>query len=112
MADKLPGYHYRISLVRVIDGDTIEADIDLGFHTRIRTNLRLYGINCPEMNTLQGRLAREQTIQILSLVDELTADTIKADKYGNRWDAIIWLPDGKSLNDTLVERGYAVRKNY
>lgn len=108
----LPQYRYRISVVRVIDGDTIEADIDLGFYARIRTNLRLYGIDCPEMNTPEGKAARQAVIDIVIDGGPLTADTIKADKYGNRWDAVVWLSDGRNLSLELVKSGHAVHKTY
>ena len=44
-------YHYKAQLVRVIDGDTIEADIDLGFKTWTRRKVRLAGIDTPEIRT-------------------------------------------------------------
>lgn len=104
---KLPAYRYRIDVIRVIDGDTIEVDADLGFYTRIRTKLRLYGINCPELSTNAGGKARAFVLKTLVEHDShVTADTIKADKYGNRWDAVVWLGD-KSLNDMLLEAGLA-----
>lgn len=110
---QLPSYRYRIQLVRVIDGDTIVADIDLGFYARIRTNLRLYGINCPEINTPEGKEAKAFTLNSLTWRSPvLTAETIKADKYGNRWDAVVWLGDGTSLNQLLVDKGHAVHKVY
>ncbi len=42
-------YEYRARIVRVIDGDTVEAEVDLGFHISSRMMLRLFGINTPEI---------------------------------------------------------------
>lgn len=108
----LPGYRYLAMVARVIDGDTLSVDIDLGFYTTIRTNLRLYGIDCPEMNTPEGKAAKIYTSMLLT--DPIVfVDTIKADKYGNRWDAIVYRRfDGATLNDLLVNAGHAVRKTY
>ena len=47
--DKL--YNYKAKLVRVVDGDTIDAEIDLGFGVFIKQRIRLYGIDTPESRT-------------------------------------------------------------
>ena len=44
-------YSYKAKLIRVIDGDTIDAMIDLGFDTWVKKRIRLYGINTPETRT-------------------------------------------------------------
>lgn len=50
-----PSYRYRAVIRRVIDGDTVEADVDLGWSTWLhKESIRLLGINAPEMNTHEG----------------------------------------------------------
>ena len=44
-------YTYKAKLIRIVDGDTIDAEIDLGFDTIVRKRIRLYGINTPETKT-------------------------------------------------------------
>ncbi|MHA1940739.1 MAG: thermonuclease family protein [Candidatus Hodarchaeales archaeon] len=44
-------YEYRAKLIRVIDGDTIDAMVDLGFDVWSKKRIRLYGINTPEVRT-------------------------------------------------------------
>lgn len=44
-------YQYRLSDINIIDGDTIDATIDLGFSITLRERIRLYGINTPEVRT-------------------------------------------------------------
>ena len=44
-------YNYNATCIRVIDGDTIDADIDLGFSVKIKKRIRLAGINAPESRT-------------------------------------------------------------
>lgn len=51
-------WQYHASLVRIIDGDTYVFDIDLGFHITIRETVRLYGIDCPEIRTEDGKRAK------------------------------------------------------
>ena len=45
-------YEYKVKVVKVIDGDTIDVDIDLGFNTVLtKRRIRLYGIDTPESRT-------------------------------------------------------------
>ena len=44
-------YTYNIEVLRVIDGDTIDANIDLGFDVKIKKRVRFMGINTPESRT-------------------------------------------------------------
>lgn len=48
-------YIYSIKPIKIIDGDTIDAEIDLGFHTKVKKRIRLYGINTPEIR-LQNKI--------------------------------------------------------
>ena len=41
-------YTYRAKLVKVVDGDTVDLDVDLGFHTTLRIRGRLIGVDTPE----------------------------------------------------------------
>ena len=44
-------YEYHAKVNRVVDGDTIDVTIDLGFHTHIKTRVRMEGMNAPESRT-------------------------------------------------------------
>ena len=48
-ADNL--FHYRSTVTRVVDGDTIDVDLDLGFDIKYHVRIRLVGINTPESRT-------------------------------------------------------------
>ena len=52
-------YHYKAKLVRVIDGDTVDVMIDLGFDVWIKKRLRLYGIDAPETRTRNLELKKK-----------------------------------------------------
>lgn len=112
-------YFYKAIVTSVYDGDTCTVDIDLGLHTWIKgENLRLLRINAPELkgdereNGLKSRdFLREQILN-----KEITIQTFKdeKEKYG-RYLAEIWLEkDGKdtNINDLMVEKGFAVYKEY
>lgn len=80
-------YQYRAEITRVIDGDTVVADIDLGFHTwRRDEHLRLWGIDTPELHG-DTKVAGEKAKEALSarvLNQQLVICTIKdeQEKYG------------------------------
>ncbi len=106
-------YYYRINVFRVIDGDTIEADIDLGFGVWIRDRLRLAGIDTPEMNGPEkelGIVCKRYLTALLGEQEAVYARTYKdkRGKYG-RMLATLFGPDDVNLNDLLVTRGYAKR---
>jgi micrococcal nuclease len=99
-------YLYNAILVRIIDGDTIECDIDLGFQITQRMPVRLAHINAPEHNTPEGKLA---TLYIAGLLThDLVLKTYKPhDKYG-RYLAEVYLPDGTYVNELMISSGNAV----
>ena len=99
---------YPGELVSVYDGDTCTLDLDLGFRTWRRTNVRLYGINCIELKDPGGRAARMHLMELVPFHRLVTVTTIEADKYGDRWLGII-IVDGTSMNEQMVIDGYAAR---
>jgi hypothetical protein len=68
--------------VRVIDGDTVIAKIDLGFRTWIETKLRLRGIDAPEATSARGLKAKLFLEKIIPKASEIVVKTYKDDKYG------------------------------
>ena len=98
------------ALVRDIhDGDTVILDVDLGFKVWIsRMNVRLFGINAPELATPEGESAKAFLNSLLHIGDKVILQSQKdhADKYGGRWLGII-LQGGHSVNDAMVGAGHA-----
>jgi micrococcal nuclease len=111
-------YTYRIKKVNsVIDGDTIDCDIDLGFDISLNQRVRLAGIDTPESRTKDpvekkwGMEAKEFVKNKLSeFKGQLIIKTEKPDsteKYG-RIIGYVYLGDlSVSLNETMVTEGYA-----
>ena len=64
-------YEYKCKLTRVIDGNTIDAEIDLGFNVIVRQRIRLFGIETPQLQTNdpqqkeKGITARTRLIELL-----------------------------------------------
>ncbi|MFD3514897.1 thermonuclease family protein [Streptomyces sp. NPDC058657] len=97
---------YPARLVRVIDADTLDVEIDLGFSIHIRQRVRLQGLNAPERNTADGKAAIDWVLAWFTGRDRFTVETHQQEKYG-RWLATITDPDGMNLNAALLAEGYA-----
>lgn len=110
-----PDYLYVAVPLRVIDGDTIEVAVDLGFKASITTPVRLFGVNAPEKSTASGHIAAQWTQRWLDSHDAwrlgLTIRSVHpgayGDKYG-RWLARVWASSGAELNQELLASGNAV----
>ena len=94
-------YTYKAKLNRVVDGDTVNLTIDLGFRLSYTSNCRLAGINAPELNTDEGKVSKVALMQMLST--EFTIESTGLDKYGRPVVRI------GSINDKMVEGGYATK---
>ena len=107
-------YDYQCTIVRVVDGDTVDVDIDLGFDTwRCGERLRLYGIDTPECRTRDaeekaaGFLAKEFVEDALHVGGIYRLQTKEKGKFG-RYLGTIYLTDDTSINAALVTEHLAV----
>ena len=108
-------FEYKCKLLRVIDGDTVDVDIDLGFGVWLRKQrIRLYGIDTPESRTrdLEEKkygLAAKEFLQKWTGAGELTIKTHKdaKGKFG-RILGELWTFD-TNINEKMIERYHAVR---
>lgn len=103
-----PVYTYRATVRRVIDGDTLVVDIDLGFNLlRTHETLRLNGIDTKEKEL--GSAAKAAVSQLCPFGEPIILTTIKdrKDKYG-RYLAVVTLSDGSDLAKVLIDRDLAV----
>ena len=111
-------FEYNAEIIRVVDGDTLVALIDVGFHTHVKSTLRLYGINTPEKRTrnleekAKGIAASDRVVELLKLCDnKVRLNSHGLGKFGRCLAEIsIKTPAGESinLNRRLVEEGHAV----
>lgn len=110
-------YEYRVAdVVEVIDGDTIDVRIDLGFDISLKKRVRLNGIDTPESRTtnleekkygleakdwLKHKLENAQNIRIKTELPDST------EKYG-RILGVVWVNDDTvSVNEQLFQKGLA-----
>lgn len=102
-----PTFHYAATVGRVVDGDTLDVDIDLGMRIHFKARLRLAHVNCPEKNTPEGVAAKNYVEGLLPPVTVVMVSTAKPDKYG-RALADVQLGDGRDLAHLLIDGGFAV----
>ena len=109
-------HEYKINILRVIDGDTVDVDIDLGFSTWLKKQrIRLYGIDTPESRTsdkvekVYGNAAKDFLVKWTDAGD-LTLKTFKdgKGKFG-RILGEIWFGGTHNINQILVDNHHAVR---
>lgn len=115
-------YNYKAKLDRVVDGDTIDLEIDMGFKITTNQRIRLASIDTPETFRQKhdsdeykaGMVSRNFVVKRLEEnQNEMRIETLKdTGKYG-RYIGVIWLADSEtSLNDELVQKGFAKYVEY
>lgn len=97
-------YEYKAHVNRVVDGDTIDCLVDVGFHTFIKERFRFATINAPEMSTPEGVLVKKKVVELIENKD-IEMKVEEKDVYG-RWLVTIFI-DGMNLNDFMLKNGLA-----
>lgn len=117
-------YTYAASVERVIDGDTLNVEAKIGETTWIRKKLRLRRINTPEIDTPEGKKAKEFVRQRLKDCPWIVVKTYSTDIYDRYLVDVFYLPaspaggpgcddpqkialEGKLLNQELLDEGLA-----
>ncbi len=95
-----PAYRYRGFVRRVIDADTFEIVVDLGFRASITIPVRLRGYNAPELSTPEGKAAAAHAAQRLMGCSVLV-ESYKDKQSFARWVADVWTHDGIHVGELL-----------
>jgi len=95
-----PAYRYRATLVKVLDGDTVRLDVDLGFHATIRVDIRIRGIDTPERGEPGWAEAGGFTLRMLQEATAITVETFRDRQSFARWIGDIYV-DGTSLAELI-----------
>ena len=114
-------YEYKIKLDRVIDGDTVDAYIDLGFDVSVKKRIRFLGINTPESRTrdleekARGLAAKDRVKALLEGCKDIQLKSHGIGKFGRCLGEIFLdMVDGQekltleSLNELLIREKHAV----
>lgn len=122
-------YVYDATVLRVVDGDTLDMMVDLGFRTFTKVRVRLYGVNTPETFGVkkeseeykagiaarvyvEGWFAEHVYPGSPVLIKSHDGKPLGQGKYG-RWLAVVFPKDGgASLNEMLVREGHAESVTY
>ena len=115
--DKDP-YIYRVKkVIKVVDGDTIDADIDLGFDISLTKRVRLSGVDTPESRTTDlkekklGLESKEWLKHKLEFAKDVLIKTELPDsteKYGRILGNLYVNNEALSLNQKMIDEGYAL----
>ena len=108
-------YEYNVRRVsKVVDGDTIDVDIDLGFDISFSSRVRLAGIDTPESrtkDTYEKKLGLESKEWLKKALDHANKVVIKTEKINSteKFGRVLgWLfVDDVNLNLAMIDQGYA-----
>jgi len=107
-------FQYKALVVNIVDADTVDLMVDVGFRHWMKDRFRLYGIDAWEPKGKEREKGVAATLALKRFIDkkELTIKTHsdKQGKYG-RWLADLYL-DNTHINKWLVESGHAVWVDY
>ena len=115
-------FEYHAKVNKVIDGDTINVDLDLGFNVVLSNqSVRLLGIDTPESRTsdkvekIFGALSKEKVKEFIDRCEnQIILQTVLSDseeKFGRLLGKVINPKDNTSLNEWLIWHNYAVAYN-
>ena len=111
-------YEYKIKVTRVVDGDTVDAELDLGFNIIYKERIRLMGIDTPESRTrnkVEKKLGLKSKARLKELISEHKGNIILRTskegkgKFGRILGSLVVADNGVevNLNDILIAEGHA-----
>jgi len=111
-------YQYKAKILKVLDGDTVDIDLDLGFNIVLSNQrVRMAGIDTPESRTvdkeekIRGTLSKKKLAEKLPIGSYVTIETQKSDNNDDKFGrilAIFILEDKTNLNQWMIDNNYAV----
>ena len=117
-------FEYNCTIKRVIDGDTVVADVDLGFTVHVEVHFRLAGINAPELVGADAAAGRASKVALERMLGQMPSDgspitvttpspivvrsskPLTTDKYG-RWLGRFFYGGVLDVNQAMVDGGFA-----
>ena len=105
-------FYYKVEVLRIVDGDTVDVRIDLGFNVWHKCRVRLVGINAPESRTrdleekARGLAAKQWLIDRLEFKD-VEMKSHGSGKYG-RILGELFIED-VNINQEMIKEGHAVK---
>ncbi len=112
----MSNYTYNAKITRVVDGDTVDAIVDLGFNVKMNIRFRLEGYDSPETyrpkNKQELAKGREATKALIDMIGGAFVD-IESSKHGKyRWLGTIYqLGETVSVNQKMIDMGHVKEKD-
>ena len=109
-------WNYEAHCERVVDGDSIKFVVDLGFEVSKRVDVRLFGVDTPEIRggTVEtkaaAQLAKARVEELVPKGSKIFLRSVELDKFGRSLGVVI-TSDGEVVNDILVEEHLGVSYN-
>jgi len=111
-------YKYNGKVTRVVDADTVDAELDLGFGITMNQRFRIDGFDAPETwrprneaEKKHGVEATARAIQLLAMESLVFITTKTIGIYG-RYGAQIILKNGKDYANTMIQEGFSKKESY
>ena len=111
-------YQYKCKINKVLDGDTVDIDLDLGFNIVLANQrVRMAGVDTPESRTTnkeekpRGLLSKKKLAEKLPVGSWHVIETQRSDNNDDKFGRILGvfiLEDGTKVNDWLIQNNYAV----
>lgn len=111
-------YQYRAKILKVLDGDTVQVDLDLGFNIVLANQkVRLAGIDTPESRTAnaeekpRGLLSKKKLSEKIPVGSYAMIETMKPDSNDDKFGRILGVfitEDGTRVNQWMIDNNYAV----
>jgi len=111
-------YQYKCKINKVLDGDTVDIDLDLGFNIiLVNQRVRMAGVDTPESRTtnkeekVRGILSKKKLAEKLPIGSWQIIETQKSDSNDDKFGRILGifiLEDGTRVNEWLIKNNYAV----
>ena len=111
-------YQYKCKINKVLDGDTVDIDLDLGFNIVLANQrVRMAGVDTPESRTSnkeekpRGLLSKKKLAEKLPVGSWQIIETQRSDNNDDKFGRILGvfiLEDGTQVNDWLIKNNYAV----
>jgi len=104
-------FYYKVEVLRIVDGDTVDVRIDLGFNVWHKCRVRLMGINAPESRTRDLEEKARGLAAKQWLIDKLEFKDIEMQSYGTgKYGRVLGelFNEGVNINKLMVKEGHAV----
>lgn len=111
-------YQYKGKVIRVVDADTVDAELELGFGITMTQRFRIENYDAPETwrprNDLEAKHGEQATARAVELLmdKELLFRSSKIPGIYGRYGATIWLEDGHDFAEVMISEGFSKQEEY